>query len=362
MSITPPSFSIPALTACNYNSWYVATTTAAKMALPTHGPMGGLGLLLPPDDYAKLNQEAFTFSAKPASVNNQAAAHQQLQYDREQVALGALTTAIFTSIPLATQQSCPGYHPELGTCFIDLPTMMHHVRRKYGDASMQAYAEARAALNRPYANEDIDTFLGTHVHAHLTCLRAGNPLNDIEKVESLISALGGPTGPFAFTIARFEEESAILANRRFEDTPAPEPNQDASAGPSTSPAAPVRLGLASRIRLAAPRILTANTTGPAAATTKGYYGAAAVNAPPASTLLRDEIVAALKDILPPLLATATPAANAISTTRARPRNLYCWTHGLGGHTGKECKRPAPGHDNRATVNRRMGGSNKQCPK
>ena len=48
----------------------------------------------------------------------------------------------------------------------------------------------------------------------------------------------------------------------------------------------------------------------------------------------------------------------------RPRdkkygNKYCWTHGCGRHSGKECTRKAQGH-NEATFKNRMNGSNKYC--
>ena len=225
--------------------------------------------------------------------------------------------------------------------------MMAHLQQKYGDTSILAYNAARAALTRPYVSGDIDEYLATHVQAHHACSRANNPLNDIDKVAALISGMGGLKGPFEFTIHQFEEETANLAHRKFEDTAA------ILATDSTS-AVPARLGLASRIRLAAPRILTSDAR--PAPTTQGYYGAAAAMVPP--TTLRDEIVAVLKDILPPLLATTTPAANATATTRAHTPTLYCWTHGHGGHADKDCRRPAPGHDPRATANRRMGGSNR----
>ena len=39
---------------------------------------------------------------------------------------------------------------------------------------------------------------------------------------------------------------------------------------------------------------------------------------------------------------------------------YCWTHGLCRHNGFNCRNPADGHNPYATVNNRMGGSNKNC--
>ena len=40
---------------------------------------------------------------------------------------------------------------------------------------------------------------------------------------------------------------------------------------------------------------------------------------------------------------------------------YCWTHGLCMHVGANCRTPTAGHQTTATVNNRMGGSNRNCP-
>jgi hypothetical protein len=40
---------------------------------------------------------------------------------------------------------------------------------------------------------------------------------------------------------------------------------------------------------------------------------------------------------------------------------YCWTHGLCMHIGANCRTPATGHQATATVDNRMGGSNRNCP-
>lgn len=45
----------------------------------------------------------------------------------------------------------------------------------------------------------------------------------------------------------------------------------------------------------------------------------------------------------------------------RPTPAYCWTHGWNHHSGAECRTPATGHKNEATVNNRMGGSTYGLP-
>ena len=44
----------------------------------------------------------------------------------------------------------------------------------------------------------------------------------------------------------------------------------------------------------------------------------------------------------------------------RRKQKYCWTHGLCSHNGKECTTPAQGHQEVATLENRMGGSNKNA--
>ena len=42
-------------------------------------------------------------------------------------------------------------------------------------------------------------------------------------------------------------------------------------------------------------------------------------------------------------------------------NKYCWTHGACGHTSHECNSKASGHQDAATLENHMGGSNAFCP-
>ena len=42
------------------------------------------------------------------------------------------------------------------------------------------------------------------------------------------------------------------------------------------------------------------------------------------------------------------------------RNHYCWSHGNCAHDSKDCMRKFQGHQDAATFENRMGGSNKNC--
>ena len=326
--------SIPRLTPFNFTEWHLACTEAAKQCLPTNGPLGGLGLLLPKDAYADLNKgEPYTLATKPPSVSNTDTAHRQKIFDREQQALGSLTRAVFESIPIPTQQSAPGYNHTYGNSFITLPDMIEHVSAKYGTYSAQAYHQARAVLLRPYDGGDLDAFLAQQVKAHHACERTGNAVNELEKVNSLISALGPP---FQFTIASFEETCSSLNDRTWN-------------------------ALATRIRQAATRVLA---NAPVKAPSTGsYYGAASATEAPAT---KADIIAALRDFAEAnaIRRTATgrdtgprgsdPNPGTGAGTGPQPKS-YCWTHGLCGHTSTTCRYPRPGHDRRATESNKHGG-------
>ena len=42
----------------------------------------------------------------------------------------------------------------------------------------------------------------------------------------------------------------------------------------------------------------------------------------------------------------------------RRERKCCWTHGLQGHSGRECQTPMQGHQQEATLENRMGGNTK----
>ena len=44
----------------------------------------------------------------------------------------------------------------------------------------------------------------------------------------------------------------------------------------------------------------------------------------------------------------------------RRTDMYCWTHGGTNHSSQECQRKAPGHQDAATFENRLGGSNAYC--
>ena len=55
-----------------------------------------------------------------------------------------------------------------------------------------------------------------------------------------------------------------------------------------------------------------------------------------------------------------PNPSPASRSPKRKGTKYCWTHGLGKHNGIECENKAQGHQETATKDNRMGGSNRGC--
>ena len=50
-----------------------------------------------------------------------------------------------------------------------------------------------------------------------------------------------------------------------------------------------------------------------------------------------------------------------TTFRRKNTSQYCWTHGACGHSSNTCRAKANGHQDTATLENRMGGSNAYCP-
>ena len=46
--------------------------------------------------------------------------------------------------------------------------------------------------------------------------------------------------------------------------------------------------------------------------------------------------------------------------KGQREHKYCWTHGIGGHNGRECNYPAQGHQQEATLENCMGGNIRGC--
>ena len=61
-----------------------------------------------------------------------------------------------------------------------------------------------------------------------------------------------------------------------------------------------------------------------------------------------------------ICALTSDACNRRPGTRRNNNKKYCWSHGMCGHIGEQCRNPKEGHKSEATKNNRMDGSNKGC--
>ena len=58
--------------------------------------------------------------------------------------------------------------------------------------------------------------------------------------------------------------------------------------------------------------------------------------------------------------TPAPTAPTAPKRPTRKGTKHCWTHGMGKHDGTQCENKAQGHQDQATKDNRMGGSNRGC--
>ena len=305
----------------------------------TAGPAGALGFLLPDEEYTTLTGASpFTPIEKPELEDTSAYKLRKREYDREQEARAHLRREIFASVPAAVLERTPGYDEEYGIVRLDLRVLWETVRKRAAFSSHTLYEKALATLSLPDAlGASMEVHISNHTALHRECATIGYALNQGDKLRLFIGGIGGYEGPFATTLAVWEEQMGRCPEQRtFEDggTQIPLPpllqaegrgrakRRDGASAPSAT--APEHEGLATIVRRAAMRFP------PTAAATAATFGTR------------------VQDPQQPLVAAATAG------TDKRPVQ-WCWTHGKGAHSGAECKRRAKGHRPEATAARPMGG-------
>ena len=95
--------------------------------------------------------------------------------------------------------------------------------------------------------------------------------------------------------------------------------------------------------------------------------------PPQLNIMRDDnvlqVLKALQEkvdtLTKKLQNTSNPPTDSNKNTKINPKTgkewkRCCWTCGCTTHWGKDCPNPAPGHNNQATFQKRMNGSDKGC--
>ena len=327
---------LPDLDKVGHQAWAVACVEYAQSLNAPSGPAGALGFLLSDEDYAGLMAGAvFAPLEKPEDIDAPGYKQRKRDYDQEQQAKAALRRELFASIPTPVLELTPGYDSTFGTVRLDLRVVWEAVRRRAIFSSHTLYEGALAKLAVPYEmGTSMETHISRQAALHRECKAMGFPLNQGDKLRFFIRGLGGYGGPFATTLTVWEEEvGRIPEQRTFEDgdgapTPPPQPAVDSKGrkkgGAAPAQAGPSYEGLATVVRRAAMRF------------------------PPSATATAATFGSHVQGRAPPQAMTAAAPM--------QKRNAdWCWTHGRCHHSGKDCKRPAPGHRPEATATRPLGG-------
>ena len=70
--------------------------------------------------------------------------------------------------------------------------------------------------------------------------------------------------------------------------------------------------------------------------------------------------AALLDLIKALTEQVAELKNTSTRSKKQVPKHYCWSHGKCNHKGVDCRAKKANHKDEATLNNRMGGSNKGC--
>lgn len=334
---------LPDLDKVGYQAWAVACVEYAQSLNAPSGPAGALGFLLSDEDYGGLMAGAvFAPLEKPGDTDVSGYKQRKREYDQEQEAKATLRRGLFASIPISVLERMPGYDSAFGTVRLDLRVVWDGVRRRAIFSSHTLYEGALTKLAIPYEmGTSMETHISRHAALHRECKAMGFPLNHGDKLRFFIGGVGGYGGPFATTLAVWEEEvGRVPEQRTFEDgdsasQPLSQLVSDAKAkkkaSAATAAAGPPYEGLATVVRRAALRFP------PSAMATAATFGSLVQPMAPAQALL------------------------AAAPTQKKAAD-WCWTHGRCHHSGKDCKRPAPGHRPEATATRPLGGPAPQRPR
>jgi len=332
------SGTLPDLDQVGHRVWKQACVSLAQSLNPTAGPAGALGFLLPEEYAALTGASSFVPLEKPKPEDTAAYKAKKRDYDREQEAKATLRREVFASVPAPVLERTLGYDADYGVLRLDLRVLWETLRKRAVFASHAIYEKALAALAAPYAmGTSMEGYISGHAALHRECATLGYTLNQGDKLRFFLGGLGGYEGPFATTLAVWEERVGQNPEQRtFEDggSQAPLPpllhaedkpkTRQKEASCASTSTAPEYEGLATVIRRAAMRFP------PAALATAATFG----------TRIQD----------PP-----QPPVAAATASNARKPVLWCWTHGKGAHSSAECRKRAKGHRPEATATHPMGG-------
>jgi hypothetical protein len=228
---------------------------------------------------------------------------------------------------------------------LDLQQTFAKLDKHWGIMGVGDLTAALTSLLIPFDGiEDIQLYFGRHEKVHRLAHRAGQAMNDSDKIRFLV---GGVESCQLFTLQLgvWRTQFPDIASQKYSG---------------------LRTCLESAWANRAP--VPANT-----ASSLGYAGSL-VPFPGAYSVVPTRAITqpvnttggAFHGITPDMwyaLAAAYHGHQTRPTKRAEPDKQrrsprYCWTHGLCAHTGTECRTPGPGHVPTATLSDTQGGSTK----
>lgn len=358
--------SLPHLNEVGATAWAQGCLALARLLCPAR-PDGLVGYLLQADEFAELTGgTAFqpTPPSPPGSENFSSAADKR--WLREQEGLATLKRLLVGSVPTEVTESCPGYHVEHGSLFLEPRALFGHVKNRERLATSKRYTEALQALDEPLQQgASVERYVAVHSAAHRTCELMGNPLNQEEKLRRFVRGVGGAGGPFALTLGLWEEQVAATPDQRtFEDGATVQPQvllptaeTDLGRGKKSKGGAtvaggvgvPAYEGLATRVKRAAWRTDALGPEPGRGATTFSSLSPSTAQAPSGRLSV-------------PLPSANLPSAAAVLNKRtnnsAKHKGVeWCDTHGHCSHATRDCRHPRSDNTTRPDLPRgsRPGG-------
>jgi hypothetical protein len=270
-------------------------------------------------------------------------------FDRQEQALKMANDVFYQCLgPIPRQLVDP---EDKGPDFMDPRAAFQLLDTNYGRLNTEDYKTLKQQLRekfRPSQDDALET-LGTHIRIHQRLERGGATMPECDKIEHVKAAFD-PCGLFPRVFEKFLEDYPELEDQKFD--------QLLTIFKSHLKTHPV-----------------SETTG-----TAGYAGLTQSHTQQPAPLTMEDVltnVAMLMEQHQYALMT-TMQGHAPPPNGANPRKLmttsggartgtsplprqYCWTHGLCAHNSGGCnERDKPGHQKTATLDNRMGGSNKNC--
>ena len=349
LSAPPPPalMSVPTLGPDNCPEWLTAVLETAIQCHPDRPDRTGLaGLVLPADEFARMDGAVSPFRPKEPPQDVTTTAHAQVYnaYATERRAVATLRTVLFASVPQGILASCPGYDHvgSLGTRAISIPELMLHVRGIYGAPSPVRHRLALRTLQTTQEGCSFHELLGIHLSAHAIATACGQPVPEGEKIRFLLDALGSADRATAMRChVLYAEANEDYAAHRFGDF----------TGKLRGALRATRDTAAIFTESDLPSALAAKPVGVSVSTRS------------------DPILTALKELTARVdRLTREPSGKRSAVQRevrthtrsdpsaSSPSDRYCWTHGAGRHTSTECRNTAQGHQLTATLRDRRGGS------